>query len=356
MVRVAVVDVGSVFCDGTKRMAVTLRELAKLANTSITTVSRVMNDKPGISQERRELILRLAREMGYQPNVLARNLVMQKRHMLGLVASSLSNPVYVDFLHLIAERCREMDYQILVSDSEDDISRERDNIDIMLQHQAEGILIFPVSDKKRGVDLQHILNLQLRRIPFVVVGETEEYNFDCVTSEEVESSARLARHLLELGHTRLGVIGVDSENRCTTRRLEGIQSALPDDIPALRTAEGDTWHEWGPEMLSWFDDEDRPTALVTMNNGLALRLYRPLTERGLKIPGDVSIVTFENDFWTELVQPSLTTSAPDNAEVARLAFDTLMQRVENPKNPPVVKRVPQRFIQRESSAVVSNGS
>jgi LacI family transcriptional regulator len=334
-------------------MAVTLRELATLANTSITTVSRVINNKPGISQKRRESIMRLAKEMGYQPNVLARNLVMQKRHILGLIASTLSNPVYVEFFHLTAARCRERDYQVLVADSEYDLDKEEENINMMLQYQAEGLLIFPVSDSKRGVDLQHFLNLQLRGIPFVVVGEAEGYNFDCVTSEELESSARLARHLVELGHKRIGVVGVDPENRCAVRRLEGIESALPDGGPALRTA-GGTEDEWVQEVVSWFDDGDRPTALVTMNDGIALRLYRPLMERGLSIPDDVSIVTFENDFWTELVQPSLTTSAPDNAEVARLAFDTLMQRIENPKKPPIVKKVPQRFIQRESSAAVSD--
>ncbi len=338
-------------------MAVTLKELARMANTSVTTVSRVLNNKPGISQERRESILKLANRLGYQPNLLARNLVMQKNHIIGFIASSLTNPVYVEFFRLIDVSCRSRGYQVLIADSEGEAAREKENVELMLQHQAEGLLVFPVSDMKSGVDLQHFLDLQLRKVPFVVVGETKEYNFDCVTSEEVKSSAVLARHLLEFGHRRFGIVGEDEENRCAKLRIKGFVDALQESGVVgcngfckedLRIT-GSVDQGGVQDAMSWFDSDKPPTALLTMNDMIALELYRPLGEKGIRIPEDVSIVTFENDFWSELVKPSLTTSAPDYPEVARLAFETLMGRVDNPRLPPQIKKVPQKFIVRESS-------
>jgi len=334
-------------------MPVTLQELAHMANTSVTTVSRALNDKPGVNAKRRANIKKLAEQFGYRPNIMARNLVMKTQHMLGFIASSLSNPAYLDFFHRIESSCRANGYQVLIADSEDDATLEKEHINTMLEHQTEGLLIFPVADEDSTAGYRHFLDLQLKHIPFVLVGESGGYNFDSVTSEEIESAGVLAKHLVQLGHRRVGVVGVIAGNRCTEQRLEGVvsvlQTAAPEALDALRTAYG-VKEDWIPEVCSWFEEPDPPTALITMNNGVALRLYRPLAEQGLQIPRDVSVVTFEDDFWTELIRPALTTSVPNNAEVARLAFEMLMKRIKEPEAPPVMHRVPQTFIVRESTA------
>ncbi len=339
-------------------MPVTLQELARLANTSAATVSRVLNDKPGVNAERRANIKKLAKQFGYRPNIMARNLVMQKQHMLGFITSSLSNPAYVDFFHRIESSCRAKGYQILIADSEEDVELEKQHIETMLEYRANGLIVFPVADEKSAAGYRHFLELQLKKIPFVLVGESGGYNFDYVTSEEIESAGVLARHVLELGHRRIGVVGVLPGNRCTEERLEGVVRVLNSDAPeaaaALRTAYGEK-EDWIPEVCSWTEEAEPPTALITMNNGVALRLCRPLAALGVQIPRDISMVTFEDDFWTELIQPALTTSVPNNAEVARLAFDTLMKRIENPEAPPVTHLVPQTFVRRESAVPLKKG-
>jgi len=334
-------------------MSVTLEELARMANTSAATVSRVLNNKPGVNKKRRASIKKLAEQFGYHPNILARNLVMQRQDMLGFIASSLSNPAYIDFLHNIEASCRAQGYQVLIADSEQDVELEKQHINTMLEHRANGLLIFPVADEHQVAGYQHFLDLQLKKIPFVLIGENGGYNFDCVVSEEIESSSLLTRHLIELGHRRLGVVGFLPGNRCTKGRFEGVVRALKDHAPeavaTLRRADGEK-EAWIPEVCSWFEKEAPPTALITMNNGVALRLFRPLADMGLRIPRDVSMVTFEDEFWTELIQPSLTTSVPNNAEVARLAFFVLMERIKTPDAPPMSHFVPQTLIARESTA------
>ncbi|MCA9435558.1 MAG: LacI family DNA-binding transcriptional regulator, partial [Candidatus Omnitrophica bacterium] len=312
----------------------------------------VLNNKPGVSEKRRADIKKLAEQFGYSPNILARNLVMKKQHMLGYIVSSLSNPAYIDFFHRIESSCRAQGYQVLIADSEENVKLEKQHIKAMLEHRADGLLIFPVADDHSSAGHRHFLDLQLRKVPFVLLGESGGYNFDYVTSEEIESSGVLARHLLELGHRRIGVVGVLPGNRCTEQRLEGVTRVLeresPEAAKILRRADGEK-EDWIPEVCSWFKYPDAPTALITMNNGVALRLYRPLEEVGIEIPRDVSMVSFEDDFWTELIRPSLTTSVPNNAEVARLAFETLRERIKDPEAPPIGHHIPQTFIRRESS-------
>lgn len=332
-------------------MAVTLEELARMANTSVATVSRVLNNKPGVNKVRRESIKKLADQLGYRPNILARNLVMQRQNMLGFIAWNLSNPAYIDFLRNIESSCRTQGYQVLIADSEEDVELEKQHINTMLEYRAKGLLIIPVADEHRAAGYQHFLDLQRKKIPFVLIGETGGYYFDCVTSEEIESSSVLARHLIELGHRRLGVVGCLPGNRCTEERLEGVVRALkenaPEAVATLRRADGEK-EAYIPEVCSWFEEEAPPSALITMNSGVALRLLRPLADVGVQIPRDVSLVTYENDFWTELVQPSLTTSVPNSAEVARLAFVVLMERIRRPDAPPMNHFIPQTFIARES--------
>jgi len=338
---------------------VTLKDLAELANTSVSTVSRVLSNRPGISEKRRQSILQLARKVGYQPNQLARSLATRKTHTLGFIAASLKNPTYVDLFRRIEGQCRGQGYQVLIADSELDVDLERENVETMLRQRTEGLLILPVADHVSGVDAGHLLDLQLRRVPFVVLGKIAGYNFDCVTSEEVESASRLTRMLLEQGHRRFGIVGVNPSNRCWMERYQGVTVALAqagianegvgetgDRLRMLSpTEEG-----WIPRFKSWFAEPHPPTAMIATNDMLALRLYRPLSRIGLAIPGDVSIATFGNHFWCELALPSLTTCAPNEEEVARRALETLMKRIENPENPPIVQLVPQDIVSRESCA------
>lgn len=339
-------------------MTLTIRDLARMTNTSVATVSRAMGNKPGVTPETRNRIVQLAESLGYQPNRNAQSLVRQKTHLMGLIASDLHNPWYVEFLGRMESFCAERGYQILVTESQLNPQREQENINIMLQHQAEGLVVFPVSDWLTQDNFDYLLKLKLKHFPFVLVGSVAGYGFDCVFTEEVDSATRLTRHLLELGHTRFGVVNFYPENRPARERLEGIRKALqtegllswgaPENTPVLRVSHYDRT-TWRASLQSWFDSPQPPTALIPINCEVGLELYRPLTEMGLRIPRDVSIASFDDPGWVKHVLPAMTVCRPYDEKVIRLALETLMERIQDPCGPPRILTIPQELVIREST-------
>lgn len=327
-----------------------MEELAGLANTSTATVSRVLNNKPGVTPATRKRVLDLAGKLGYRPNRIAQNLALQKSHLLGFIAADLLNSFYIDFFRRVQHRVEKMGYQVLIADSERNIDEEKHNIDVMLHQHAEGMLIFPVHDCRIHTDINHLLELRVKKYPLVVLGKVDGRNFDSVTNEEIETAYTMTRHLTDYGHRRIAFIGYESEDRPVGERFEGVLRAAHeagcniDQSLILAHRDG-----WTSDLVDLLTRPDRPTALVIMNDVLALLAHRTINELGLSVPRDLSIVTFGNNIWTRHLKPTLTSTAENCGEVARIAIDLLLKRMEDPECPTMQYSVPQDFIVREST-------
>lgn len=338
-------------------MAITIKDLAQMANTSTATVSRVLSNKPGVAEEKRRRIIELADRLGYSPNRIAQNLALQKSHVLGLIAADLRNLMYVEFLHRIQSQVEELGYQVLLADSELDVEKERHNIQMMRQHRAEGLIIFPVRDYRLKTDVDHLLELKLQKFPFVVVGKIDGYGFDYISSEEVETSKELTQVLIDQGHRKIAFVGLDEQNRPIVGRFEGYKKALQEagipleDRYIVPLGEEEHWRETLRQLL---ESSDRPTGLVIINDICALMAYRPIADAGLKIPDDVSIVAFGDDVWAKHMMPSLTTTSTDSSRIANIALDLLLKRIDDPTLDPYVELIPQTIHLRESVTVPSD--
>ncbi len=329
----------------------TIREFARLANTSTATVSRAFSNKPGVSEKERRRILQLAQRAGYSPNRIAQNLALQKSHVIGLVAGDLENPAYVRFFRAVQQALAPRGYQILIADSERSAEKERHNISVMQQHQAEGVIVFPVHDWDNRTSLDHLIDLRQSSFPFVIIGKIEGYGFDCVTAEETETSSAMTRHLIDLGHRRIGFVGAEPYNRCIVERLEGVRRAMhaaklkmnPRHIIDHRDG-------WIDDTVDIMKRKDAPTALVLVNEVFAGMLFWPLMEAGLRVPKDVSLAAFGDSVWARHNRPALTTTAEDLEQVARQSLELLMQRIESPGGPSVASYIAQKLIVRDSTA------
>ncbi len=329
----------------------TIRDLAKLANTSTATISRVLSGKPGVSEAKRLGILELVERLGYSPNRIAQNLALQKSHLLGFIAADLRNLQYITVFRHVQQSVEPTGYQMLIADSGLSVDKERLNIGVMRQHRAEGLIIFPLHDWDEESGLDHLVELKLARFPFVVVGRIEGYGFDSVTSEEFETARALARHLLEHGHRRIGFVGAEDRNRCIRERLAGVRRAVEEEGLGLQPGHIVPHEEgWPGVMMEMLRQEDRPTALVMMNDVCALTAWQLMLDAGLSLPADLSIVSFGDNIWSSQLRPRLTTTVEDTAEVARVAVDLLMSRTEGSGTAPGVRLVPQSIVYRDSVA------
>jgi len=329
-----------------------------MANTSVATVSRALNGKPGVSDQHRTRILELVQQLGYTPNRGARNLALQRSHVLGFVASDLHNPVYVDFIRYVEAECRARGYQILIADSEQRAEREKQNIHIMLEHRAEGLLVFPVSEYHSSTAVDHLISLRHQRIPFAVAGDMEAYGFDSVVADEEKVGYDLCKHLIGLGHERINMIGLIPNSLTALRRCQGAARALREhgllpesDDPLFAVHQGISHLEpgWLDRLHKHLTGPKRPTGLITVHEVVALYLYRPLAAWGFRMPDDLSLVSVGSAYWVDHVQPALTTASIDETARAHLALTMLFERMREPDKPPMHHRLEYLITPRESA-------
>ncbi len=331
-------------------MGITIKDIAVMANTSTATVSRVLSRKPGVAETKRRRILSLAEKLGYRPNRLAQNLALQKSYVLGFIAADLLNPIYIDFFRRVQRRVEAMGYQVLIADSEQDAKKERHNVEVMRQHRAEGMIIFPVHDWRLHSEVDHFLELRLQKYPFVVLGKLDGLSADIVTIDEVGISYKIGRHLLELGHRSIGFVGYDTENRPVRERYEGVRKALAESGVELNPAHViENSEGWVDRTVAMLRRPDRPTALVIISDVNTLMALRLIQETGLRIPEDLSIATFENGIWTRHLKPTITTTGEVNSEIATLAMDLLFARMEDRDRPPRQHLLLPELLIREST-------
>ena len=337
---------------------ITITEIARMAGVTTATVSRALSGKKGVSDTLRNKIKQFAKVNNYRPNLLAQKLVRQRSHLIGFIGADLTNTYYIQaFRHLEAE-CRARGYNVLLADSERDYAKENINIGYMLQNQVEGIVFYPVSDwmGAQNQPENHYDELIRANCPVVALGDVSEPAFDAIYSEEYTSSQKLARHLLSLGHVRFCLIELDCDSNRPARTrfqalLQEIKSAQgPKKITPSITVVDAACAGWEDTVVRLFNTKTPPTAILSVNPELALKLYRPLLLKGITIPRDVSIAAVGRTPWAGEFIPSLSLSESDEQNIATLALDVLFRRLSNSTSAPIRTEIHQILCIRDSVA------
>ncbi|MEO8377950.1 MAG: LacI family DNA-binding transcriptional regulator [Candidatus Sumerlaeota bacterium] len=331
-------------------LAFTIKDIARQAKASTATVSRVLNNKPGVTEEKRRLILALAEQHGYSPNRIAQNLATKKSHLLGFIAADLQNHSYVESFRHVQHRVEELGYQVLIADSEQNLEKEKHNIRVMRQHRAEGILLFPVHDWHEKSSVDHLLRLQKENFPFVLIGKIDDHDFNYVSTEEIEAARKLTQHLIDLGHREIAFVGWDASNRPVHERYTGYERALQNaGIDPISQARILLNGDWPGQLKKLLKARKRPTALVMINDVLTLQAQKIFHEAGVGVPRDLSVVAFGAGEWLMHLQPAVTASVENNVEVARTALEMLLKKMENPSNESEQRLIAQKLVIREST-------
>ncbi len=338
-------------------MSLTIIDIARMANTSTATISRVMSGKPGVSEEKRKDILELLDRLGYRPNRIAQQLALGRSNLLGIVVNNLKIPLHAQLIASLENFCGEYGYNILVMDSNHDPEKEINNIETMRGQRVGGLFVVPVYEYDTSVSLDHLLRLKLDRYPFVIIGKILGFDLDWVAVEEQNAAASTTQYLLDLGHRHFCLMGYDTNNRTVMERFESISSTLSRNGITLEkdlvVEEVGTWVNGG--MLSWRHEvekvmsrEVRPTAFIAANDTIALVTIRALETMGFTVPGDVSVAGFDNSDFSALTHPTITTNAKNMEELARLATEVLIGKLEDPSRKSTQCEIPQRLIERDS--------
>jgi LacI family transcriptional regulator len=322
---------------------ITIKDIARIANVSHTTVSRALNNKSRIKNETKDKILAIASELNYQPNFIARSLVMKKTKTLGLVITNIANPFYTELAQGIEATVRGLGYNIIFCSTHSDLSTEKHYIDMLRSKGVDGIIF-----SSAHMDDPNILVLAEEAFPIVLVNRRTYHpivreKVDYVGIDNILGGFLAVEHLIRLGHQRIGIIGGSSESSVGFERLEGGKRAL--STYGLETMggyflEGDflkgSGYRGGKEFLKMAEP---PTAIFATNDYMALGTYQAIVEEGQKVPENIALIGFNDIEFTAIKGVELTTIGQKKYEMGALAVKILVEKIEGGESKPSTKEI-----------------
>lgn len=309
----------------------TIQDVADRAGVSKATVSAVINEKGTVRESTRSEVLEAIQALNYRPRPAARRrLAEESIRSVGFVLREIANPYYADIITGAEDYLRDRGYITLVAASEGDFESEQRIIKLLTQKDVDGILLTPVLDG--DTDLSHIFDLKRRNVSFVLLEEIRGIQASLVDVDSVEGAKSAARHLIELGHTRIVHFAGPEYSLHSQERIDGVRSAYSESklifsrdlvVPA-----GDNLlngYQTGLEYFSTVPIERRPTGVTCYNDLVALGLCHALEELGLRVPEDVSVVGYDDIRLLEYLSASsrLTSVHVPKFEVGRTAAEIL---------------------------------
>lgn len=334
-------------------MAVTLHDVARLADVSIKTVSNVINDYPHIRPATREKVEAAIAELGYTPNLTARNLRSGRTGAIALALPDLGLPYFAELAALVIHEAEAAGVVVLVEQTGADRTRELDLLRSPRLKLTDGLIFSPL-----GMAQEDAAALDVS-FPLVLLGERIfDGPTDHITMRNVEAARAATEHLISLGRRRIAVVGAHEGEilGSAALRLQGYREALEAaGIAYDETIIGYTtlWHRANGadsmrELLARGGEFD---AVFGLNDTLALGAMRVLQESGRRVPDDVAVVGFDGLDEAAYSIPSLTTVDPGRAWIAKTAVSTLLARIAGDGDaPPRTLLADYRILERESAA------
>ena len=301
-----------------KKNRVTVHDVAKEAGVSIATVSYTLNDSGSISDEMRKKVRKAANKLGYRQNRAARAMKMGRSDIIGLVIPNIENPFFATLAQAVLLECQRQNFQVFLLDTEGSHESETKAMQGLVQQGVDGIIVFPIDDSDLGeggaVDVP------------VVVLDRDSVDRDVVQAEFAEGGRMLAKHLLDLGHTRFGLLEGPQLAISARQRSEGF-------IDAVGSAGKIVWRHEHPFTLTLSEKAKRQlkkrdvTAIFCGNDLIAMGVVQYLQDQGVAIPDSVSVVGFDDIQFSKIISPALTTVRMPIAQMGVEAVNLLTRRL-----------------------------
>jgi LacI family transcriptional regulator len=335
-----------------KKDSLTLKNIADRLGISETTVSRALSgqaSKYRISQETEKEVLDLAEELHFSPNQLARSLRLQKTHTIGLMIPDISNPFFANIARNIEKEARKLGYSVILADTEETESIEIESLRLLRGRKVDGMVISPV-----GQHSSHLEKLFAVGMPMVLIDRYfPDSPLPYVASDNFSGAHQAVSHLIQNGHVRIACIQGLENTLPNVERLRGYHQAHADSgLPVNETLiVGDSfgYQNGYIEMKLLLRYNPRPTAVFAVSNLISLGALHAIDEEGLRVPEDVSIISFDDQPYSALLATPMTTVAQQNEQIGPLAVKMLFNQIES-KTVPEQKGIliPTRLIVRKS--------
>jgi LacI family transcriptional regulator len=328
-------------------MSVTRKQVADRAAVSEATVSYVVNNGPRpVAAATRARVLKAIQELGYHPSDVARSLRMQRTSTIGLVVPDTANPFYGEIARIIENVGYANGYTVILCNSNLDSAREAGYVNLLRTKRAEGVVIIPTNEDT----VAQLLQANIRAVVL-------EYEIDgayCLVVDDYQGGCIVAEHLLALGHRRVGCITRAGDKTSSQKRLDGYKAALLNagvTLDERLVVESEAEIAAGEAAaLALLDRPNPPTAIFAHNDTMALGVLSASRKRGLCVPGDVSVVGFDDIVQAAYVNPPLTTVAYPKRPIGEQAARLLIDLIEGKAIEPHTAVLGVELIRRDSTA------
>ena len=312
---------------------VTIKDIAAQAGISYATVSRALNDKPGVKKETRRRVLKVARRLGYCPNAVARSLVTRETRSIALVIPDITNPFFPEVARGVEEAASRVGYSVFLCNTNWNVEKELSFVQLLESKRIDGLILASSSDDGFAVEKF------VRTGASLVVINSLFKEFDChqVMIDNIKGGCLAAKHLLSLGHRRIGFIGGLPFVKSTVDRFEGYRKALEE----AGATPGQSFIRYGSfkwesgyrNALELLKGRDRPSAFFAANDLLALGVMQAADELGLEIPNDLAVVGFDDIVFSSYPRVHLTTVAQPKHLIGETAAKIILDELHHGKGP-----------------------
>lgn len=329
-------------------MKITIKEIAKIANVSVATVSRVMNNKPeGVSAAKRQEIKAIMEAYHYTPNNIAQSMKTNRTQCIGLLIPDILNPFFQNIARGIEDQAEANGYHVFLCNTDNKPQKYVNYIEAMLRKKVDGLIItgYPT-------EVSNEVSQLLQNIKVVIMDRSVENNKFCqVVTDSLTAAYEMTKYLIEMGHKRIACITGPTDFYISQQRIKGYQKALDAcgicyDEALIRT--GDFAFESGEREGEWLITHTNATALFCFNDMMAHGVYKACEKLGKSIPDDLSVVGFDDIYTCQMIKPMLTTVKQPSYQIGEEAAKLLIEWITT--NLPNNKRMvlPNQLILRES--------
>jgi len=317
-------------------MKVTIKTVAEAAGVSIATVSRALRNDPAAKDDTADRVRRIARELNYFPNSLAAGLRQNKTRTIGVIFNDLNNPFYTEILGEIGEKLNEADYSLIICYSHYDAQREQRNIASLLSRRVDGIIISPIDERSH-----HLQVFAENGVPAVIVDSTPYSDqLSYVYTDHLIGIRLSTEHLIENGHTQIALITApDQEVTRAQLFVRGFREALTAhglqarDELIVHSPDNTISGGYNTFRTLLFPEgryrKPQFTGVVTISDLLATGIYKLANECGLQIPGEMSVIGYDNIEISSALTPPLTTVHQSRKRIGRESVAILLNNIEN---------------------------
>ncbi|BFH69540.1 LacI family transcriptional regulator [Paenibacillus dendritiformis] len=328
----------------------TIYDIAKKANVSAMTVSRVINNTGRVSEKTRDKVKQVMEEMRYIPNSVARCLVTQESKIVSLLITDITNPFFTTMARGAEDAAMRHGYRLMFGNSDESFSKEKDYVEMILSMRVDGVLFAPSGDQSK----EHLEWLQRQNVPFVLLDrEVPGIVCDAVLGDSRDGAKRMVAEMIRYGHRRIALVNGAQDVSTARERQAGYVEALQeagiefDESLVMQTSYS---REQDLSVAHWMElaPEARPTAIFAANNMLALTVLQSVRSLGLRVPEDLSIACFDDFGWVEEANPFFSVASQPAYEFGEQGMQLLLDRIKNREEKPRQIVLPCDILMRQS--------